>query len=75
VPDLSLSPQHPKRAFIRRAVELETRLAYHERIYKTLPPEMQDPEAYVISEQAPGAAFEYEDPCKQMNSFFVTKLC
>ncbi|KAF7776434.1 hypothetical protein Agabi119p4_4827 [Agaricus bisporus var. burnettii] len=62
VPDLSLSPQHPKRAFIRRVVELEIRLAYHERILKTLPPEMEDPEAYVISEQAPGAAFEYEDP-------------
>jgi nuclear cap-binding protein subunit 1 len=69
VPDLSLSSQHPKRAFIRRAVELEIRLAYHERIYKTLPSEMQDPEAYVISEQAPGAAFEYEDPCKNSFSF------
>lgn len=64
VPDLSLPAQHPKRAFIRRVVEFEIRLAYHERVFKTLPPEMQDPEACVISGQAPAAAFDYEDPCK-----------
>ncbi|KAF5363779.1 hypothetical protein D9756_000886 [Leucocoprinus leucothites] len=62
VPDLSLAVQHPKRAFIRRVVEFEIRLAYHDRILKTLPPQMQDPEGFVIPEQAPGPAFEYEDP-------------
>lgn len=64
VPDLSLTVQHPKRAFIRRVVEFEIRLAYHERIFKTLPAQMQDPEACVIADQAPAPAFEYEDPCE-----------
>lgn len=49
---------------MRRVVESEIRLAYHERILKTLPPQMQDPEACVIPEKAPAPAFEYEDPCK-----------
>ncbi|KXN84222.1 Nuclear cap-binding protein subunit 1 [Leucoagaricus sp. SymC.cos] len=62
VPDLSLAVQHPKRAFIRRVVEFEVRLAYHERILRMLPPQMQDREACVIPEQAPAPAFEYEDP-------------
>ncbi|KAJ3570164.1 hypothetical protein NP233_g4582 [Leucocoprinus birnbaumii] len=62
VPDLALAPQHPKRAFTRRVVEFEVRLAYHERIFKTLPPQMQEPEAFVIAEQGPAPAFEYEDP-------------
>lgn len=62
VPDLVLTVQHPKRAFMRRAIEFEIRLAYHDRILKTLPESMQDQNAYVISEQAPGPAYEYEDP-------------
>jgi hypothetical protein len=62
--DLALAAQHPKRTFIRRAVEFEVRLAYHERILKTLPGPMQDPDACVIADQAPTPAFEYEDPCK-----------
>jgi len=70
VPDLSLAVQHPKRAFIRRVVEFEIRLAYHERIFKTLPPPMQEPDAFVISEQAPVPAFEYEDPCKLIRNIF-----
>jgi hypothetical protein len=64
VPDLALVAQHPKRAFIRRVVEFEVRLAYHDRILKTLPPQMQEPEACVITESAPSPAYEYEDPCK-----------
>jgi hypothetical protein len=64
VPDLVLTVQHPKRAFMRRAIEFEIRLAYHDRILKTLPESMQAKNAYVISEQAPGPAYEYEDPSK-----------
>ncbi|GLB33280.1 putative MIF4G like protein [Lyophyllum shimeji] len=62
VPDLALAVQHPRRTFIRRAVELEIRLSYHDRILKTLPEPMQSPDALTISEQAPGPDFEYDDP-------------
>jgi len=64
VPDLSLTVQHPRRAFMRRAIEFEIRLSYHDRIMKTLPESMQTPEAYTIAEQAPGPDFEYDDPGK-----------
>ncbi|KAJ7762752.1 MIF4G like-domain-containing protein [Mycena maculata] len=64
IPDLSLAVQHPKRAFMRRALEFEIRLSYHDRILKTLPAEMQAPEGNTISEQAPGPDFEYDDPAK-----------
>ncbi|KAJ7122918.1 MIF4G like-domain-containing protein [Mycena epipterygia] len=64
IPDLSLAVQHPKRAFMRRALEFEIRLSYHDRILKTLPAEMQAPEGHTISEQAPGPDFEYDDPAK-----------
>jgi len=47
---------------MRRAVEFEIRLAYHDRILKTLPEPMQDPEAMVIPEQGSSAAYDYEDP-------------
>ncbi|KAF9526316.1 MIF4G like-domain-containing protein [Crepidotus variabilis] len=62
IPDLSLTVQHPRRAFMRRAIEFEVRLAYHDRILKTLPETMQVPDAYVIAETAPSPAYEYEDP-------------
>ena len=61
LPDLSLPVQHPRRAFMRRAVEFEIRLSYHDRIMKTLPESMQSPDAFIISEQAPGPAYEYDD--------------
>ncbi|KAG1739921.1 MIF4G like-domain-containing protein [Suillus paluster] len=61
VPDLALSEQHPKRTFIRRALEFEIRLSYHDRVLKTLPEPMQT-DTTVISDQAPGPAFEYDDP-------------
>lgn len=64
VPDLALAVQHPKRAFMRRAIEFEVRLAYHDRILKTLPESMQLEDAHVIAVQAPGPAYEYEDPSK-----------
>lgn len=47
---------------MRRAIEFEIRLAYHDRILKTLPDVMQSPDAYTIPDQAPGPAHEYDDP-------------
>lgn len=64
IPDLSLTVQHPKRAFIRRALEFEIRLSYHDRILKTLPQVMQEEHAHVIAAQAPGPDFEYEEPSR-----------
>ncbi|KJA21655.1 hypothetical protein HYPSUDRAFT_165386 [Hypholoma sublateritium FD-334 SS-4] len=62
LPDLALPIQHPRRSFMRRAVEFEIRLAYHDRILKTLPESMQGPDAYTIAATAPGPSFEYDDP-------------
>ncbi|KAA1465941.1 hypothetical protein DENSPDRAFT_830650 [Dentipellis sp. KUC8613] len=62
IPDLALTPQHPKRVFIRRALELEIRLAYYDRILKTLPEPFQDPAAQAMADQAPGPDYEYDDP-------------
>ncbi|KAF9457993.1 MIF4G like-domain-containing protein [Collybia nuda] len=64
VPDLALAVQHPRRAFMRRALEFEIRLSYHDRILKTLPEAMQAPDAFTIPEQAPGPDFEYDDPSR-----------
>jgi nuclear cap-binding protein subunit 1 len=64
IPDLALTVQHPKRAFMRRALEFEIRLSYHDRILKTLPGQMQSPDAHTIQEEAPGPDFEYDDPSK-----------
>jgi nuclear cap-binding protein subunit 1 len=49
---------------MRRALEFEIRLSYHDRILKTLPPVMQEEDAHVIATQAPGPDFEYEEPSK-----------
>lgn len=46
---------------MRRAIDLEIRLAYYDRIIKTLPEQMQAPEANTIADQAPGPEFEYDD--------------
>lgn len=55
---------------MRRAIEFEIRLAYHDRILKTLPEVMQTPDAYTIADQAPGPAHEYDDPGNlKINSF------
>ena len=62
IPDLELPVFHPKRSFIRRVIELETRLAYHDRIVKTLPEAFLAPDANCIAGIAPGPDFEYEDP-------------
>ncbi|KAI0773723.1 cap binding protein 80-PB [Fomes fomentarius] len=62
VPDLSLVPKHPKRAFMRTAVEYEIRLSYYDRILRIIPDAMAEPEALVMPDSAPGPEFEYEDP-------------
>lgn len=60
VPDLALDESHPKRAFMRRALELEIRLSYYDRIMSTLPEPMQSSTAGVMPSEAPGYEFEYE---------------
>lgn len=62
IPDLERPKYHPKRLFITRAVELEIRLAYHERIMKTLPERFLEPEVECVPEIAPGPEFEFESP-------------
>ncbi|KDQ65071.1 hypothetical protein JAAARDRAFT_247138 [Jaapia argillacea MUCL 33604] len=64
IPDLALAIKHPKRVFMRRAVEFEIRLAYFERILKTLPEQMQPEDAHVMPEHAPGPEYEYDDPLR-----------
>ncbi|KAL5508487.1 CBC1 [Sanghuangporus vaninii] len=62
IPDLQLTSNHPKRNFIRRAIELEIRLAYFDRIQKTLPEPYWAPDADALPEDAPGPEFTYDDP-------------
>ena len=62
IPDLQLSSQNPRRSFMRKAVEYEIRLAYYDRIARTLPEDLQLPEAQVVPDQAPGPDYEYDDP-------------
>lgn len=64
VPDIQLSVRHPKRRFVRQALEYEIRLSYFDRILKTLPEAMQSPEAQCMPEEAPGPEYEYDDPCE-----------
>lgn len=45
---------------MRRVVDNEIRLAYYDRIAKTLPGPMVDPEAGVLAAQAPGPVYAYE---------------
>lgn len=72
VPDLSLPDHHPRRNFIRRSIELEIRLAYFDRILKTLPEAYQVPDVGVIPDQAPGPEFDYDDPrrCPSRSLFY-----
>lgn len=58
--DLSLPTKHPKKVFIARVLDLETRLSYHERIKSTLPEEYLASDAGVFPQDAPGPAFTYE---------------
>lgn len=47
---------------MHRAVELEIRLSYYDRILRVLPEAMQASDAGVMPEEAPGPDFEYDDP-------------
>ncbi|KAF9643748.1 hypothetical protein BDM02DRAFT_3181735 [Thelephora ganbajun] len=62
IPDLQLSSQNPRRSFMRKTVECEIRLAYYDRIARTLPEDLQDPEAQIVPDQPPGPDYEYDDP-------------
>ncbi|THH13322.1 hypothetical protein EW146_g6881 [Bondarzewia mesenterica] len=62
IPDLALTAQHPKRVFVRRALEFEIRLSYFDRVLKTLPEPFQDPSALAMPDQAPGPEYDYDDP-------------
>ncbi|TBU61259.1 MIF4G like-domain-containing protein [Dichomitus squalens] len=62
IPDLTLVSQHPRRSFMRRAVEYEIRLSYYDRVLRTLPEAMAEPSVQVMPESAPGPEFEYEEP-------------
>ena len=75
VPDLTLPAQHPKRIFAHRALELEVRLSYYDRILKTLPQPFQEPSAGAMPDQAPGPTYEYEDPCTFPHSYVVSPSC
>ena len=59
---MALVSRHPKRNFMRRAVEYEIRLSYYDRILRTLPEGMSESGAQVMPETAPGPEFEYEEP-------------
>ncbi|KAJ3783585.1 MIF4G like-domain-containing protein [Lentinula aff. detonsa] len=64
IPDLDLAIQHPKRAFMRTAVEHEIRLSYYDRVAKSLPEAMHALEAHILPKQAPGPDFMYDDISK-----------
>ena len=69
IDDLNLPASHPKKIFIRLALEQEIRLSYYDRIVKTLPPQFQDAEAGAIADQAPGPEYDYELPCTWRHIF------
>lgn len=62
IPDLDLPRCHPRRRFIQRAIELEIRASYFDRIKEVLPVEYRDPQAYAVPEEAPRPEYEYDDP-------------
>ncbi|EKM59547.1 uncharacterized protein PHACADRAFT_250116 [Phanerochaete carnosa HHB-10118-sp] len=64
ISDLDLSMQHPKRVFMRNAIEYEIRLSYYDRIIKILPEPMQNPDNRLVPSEAPGPDYEYDDPAR-----------
>ncbi|WVN89018.1 uncharacterized protein L203_104234 [Cryptococcus depauperatus CBS 7841] len=60
IPELELPGSHPRRAFMRRVVELEVRLSYWDRIVETLPEAMAVEGTRVISSQPPDPYWAYE---------------
>ena len=61
IPDLELPGSHPKRAFMRRLVDLEVRLAYFDRVKDSLPAPMQKSDAGVLAKEPPEAVWPYAD--------------
>ena len=59
---MELSLQHPKRVFMRNAIDYEIRLSYYDRVLKTLPEPMQNPDNRIVPSAAPGPDYEYDDP-------------
>lgn len=56
IPDMELPSANPRVAFARRIVELEVRLAYHDRITTTLPEEMKQ---RILAPEEPAPSFTY----------------
>ncbi|CAD6888426.1 unnamed protein product [Tilletia controversa] len=65
VKDLDIPSSHPRRALIRRILELELRLSYYDRIKDTLPPEMQEG---IFPAEEPSPAFTYEPQSHPLHS-------
>ncbi|KAE8211404.1 hypothetical protein CF327_g4840 [Tilletia walkeri] len=65
VKDLDIPPNHPRRALIRRVLELELRLSYYDRIMDTLPAEMQEG---IFPDEEPSPAFTYEPQSHALHS-------
>ncbi|KAK4700512.1 nuclear cap-binding protein subunit 1, partial [Phenoliferia sp. Uapishka_3] len=56
--DMEVENKHPKRVFVERVIELETRLSYFDRVRGTIPEVML--ETGVMAEDAPGPNYAYE---------------
>ena len=54
--------QHPKRVFMRNAIDYEIRLSHYDRVLKTLPEPMQNPDNRLVPSEAPSPDYEYDDP-------------
>ncbi|GMK55464.1 hypothetical protein CspeluHIS016_0205200 [Cutaneotrichosporon spelunceum] len=74
VPELELPASHPRRAFMRRVVEQEIRLAYHDRILQTLPEPMLAKDAEVVSPEAPDPVWSYESASSDLHAEAVDLL-
>ena len=55
---MDVGSKHPKRVFVERTIELETRLSYFDRVRGTVPEQML--ETGVMPEDAPGPNYVYE---------------
>ncbi|KAG8935874.1 hypothetical protein FRC02_005873 [Tulasnella sp. 418] len=60
IPDLSFAQAHPQKRFIKRAIELEIRLSYHDRIKGSLPADFLEPEPNVFPQEPPAGDYEYD---------------
>ncbi|KAL8276473.1 hypothetical protein RQP46_011123 [Phenoliferia psychrophenolica] len=57
--DMDVDTKHPKRVFVERTIELETRLSYFDRVRGTVPDAML--ETGVMPDDAPGPEYAYEN--------------